>query len=118
MLIDIKTRINNITVPLRCVSAQEAAQEISANQGLLLDVREPAEVKEKPVDAATNIPRGVLEMKVLEMVKDPSQPIYVHCASGVRAKLSAEQLMLLGYEKVSVITCPVDDIAKTITEEN
>nr|WP_246223160.1 rhodanese-like domain-containing protein [Alteromonas profundi] len=95
---------------MRCVSAQEAAQEMASNKGILLDVREPSEVSEKPVEASINIPRGVLEMKMLEKTKDSSTPIYVHCASGVRAKLSGEQLMLMGYDNVSVITCPVDDI--------
>lgn len=116
MLIDIKTRIEKITVPLRLVSAQEAKQELASNNGILLDVREPAEVSEKPVEDSINIPRGVLEMKMLEKVKDPKTPIYVHCASGVRAKLSAEQLMLVGYESVSVITCPVDNIVNAMQD--
>ena len=110
MLIDVKTRLENIDVNIRTVSAKEAAEEIKTNQGLLVDVREPAEVAENHVDASLHIPRGVIEMKMLEMVKDAAKPIYLHCASGARAKLSAEQLIKMGYENVSVITCSLATI--------
>jgi len=110
MLIDIATRVKNIAFPLRCITAKEAAAEMKDNGGLLIDVREPAEVNACPVARALTFPRGVLEMKVLGSIKDATHPIYIHCASGTRAKLAAEQLLLLGYENVNVITCPVNDI--------
>ncbi len=49
-------------------------------------------------------------MKMLEQVKEAATPIYLHCASGMRAKLAAEQLINIGYENVSVITCSITDI--------
>ncbi len=107
MLIDLPTLIKNIDVEIRCATAQQAAQEIAQNGGLVVDVREPSEVECHPVDAAVNIPRGIIEMKMLERVSDPHEPIYLHCASGVRAQLAAEQLIKVGYENVTVITCPV-----------
>ena len=110
MLIDLKSRIENIEYDLRMVTAQQASQEIQQNKGLLIDVREPGEVSSQPVSAAINIPRGVLEMKMLEQVKEAATPIYLHCASGMRAKLAAEQLINIGYENVSVVTCPSTDI--------
>lgn len=110
MLIDLPTRIKNIPFPIRCVTAQQAAKEIAENSGLLIDVREPGEVEACPVNRALNFPRGVLEMRMLEAVKDPTHPLYIHCASGVRAKLAAEQLLKMGYENVNVVTCSVDDI--------
>ena len=84
MLIDIPTRLKNIEKPIRRITAKEAALEIEKNQGLLLDVREASEVAEKPVNKATAIPRGILEMKMLALVKEADRPIYIHCASGVR----------------------------------
>ena len=110
MLIDIATRLKNITLPIRRLSAQEAAKEIAQNDGLLIDVRESAEVQAMPVSGAASFPRGVLEMQMLNAVKDPKHPLYIHCASGVRATLAAEQLMLMGYENVSVVTCSVNTI--------
>ncbi len=116
MLIDIPTRLKNIEKPIRRITAKEAALEIEKNQGLLLDVREASEVAEKPVNKATAIPRGILEMKMLALVKEADRHIYIHCASGVRASLAAEQLMLMGYEQVSVVTCAVDDIIAAVTD--
>jgi len=109
MLIDMKTRIENIDVNLRTVSAEQAASECRINSGILID-GESAEVANQPVPSALHIPRGVLEMKALEQFKDASAPLYIHCASGVRAKLAAEQLIKMGYENVSVVTCPVPTI--------
>ena len=110
MLIDIKTRIENISFDIRCVTAEKASEELVHNNGALIDVRESNEAASQPVPSAHNIPRGVLEMKALEKFKDASTPLYIHCASGVRAKLAAEQLMLMGYENISVVTCPVSSI--------
>ena len=110
MLLDIKTRIENIDVNLRTVTAQQAASECRSNNGTLIDVREATEVANQPVPSALHIPRGVLEMKALEQFKDASTPLYSHCASGVRAKLAAEQLIKMGYDNVSVVTCPVPTI--------
>lgn len=110
MLIDIKTRLENIGVNLRTVTAEQAFNELENNGGTLIDVREAAEANEQPVRSALHIPRGVLEMKALEQFKDASTPLYIHCASGVRAKLAAEQLTKLGYENISVVTCSVPTI--------
>ena len=114
MLIDIKTRIENISFDIRCVTAQKASEELVHNNGTLIDVRESGEVASQPVPSALNIPRGVLEMKALERFKDASISLYIHCASGVRAKLAAEQLIQMGYEKVSVVTCPVSTINQAL----
>ena len=89
MLIDMKTRIENIDVNLRTVSAEQAASECRNNSGILIDVRESAEVANQPVPSALHIPRGVLEMKALEQFKDASAPLYIHCASGHSSKTSS-----------------------------
>ncbi len=63
------------------------------------------EVAGNPIPGSVNFPRGLLEMKMLEHCQDADTPIYVHCASGARATLAAEQLQRLGYSKVSAISC-------------
>ena len=94
------------------ITAKEAAQDISQNKGLLIDVREPAEHAATPAIGAINIPRGVLEMKMLEIEKDPKRPVYLHCASSLRAALAAEQLARIGYENINVISCKIDEVQK------
>lgn len=92
------------------VTAKQAVQELKNNNGLLIDVREPQEYQAEPAKSAINIPRGLLEMKMLEQEKDPDRPIYLHCASSLRAALAAEQLERIGYKNVKVITCDMADI--------
>lgn len=95
---------------LRCVDANTAMQEISDNGGTIVDVREPVEVAHLTAPHSVNIPRGVLEMKVGEVIPDEAHPIYLHCASGGRATLAAQQLVKMGYEQVVVVTCPADTV--------
>lgn len=95
---------------LRCVTAEQAVDELQQNDGLVIDVREPAEVEAKPTGLSVNIPRGVLEMHVPSHCPDSDSAIYLHCASGGRASLAAEQLKRMGYTNVNVITCNIDTI--------
>ncbi|TDG15389.1 rhodanese-like domain-containing protein [Seongchinamella unica] len=95
---------------LRCVDAETAMTEVNENQGTIVDVRELIEVEQLNAPHSLNIPRGILEMKITELVPDENHPLYLHCATGGRATLAAEQLKRLGYQNVSVITCPIDNV--------
>jgi rhodanese-related sulfurtransferase len=97
---------------VRCINAELAAIEREENKGLLIDVRAPAEHLIKRAAGAINIPRGLVEIKLMEMEKDPQRPIYLHCATSARAILAAEQLARVGYNNVSVITCDMDTIQR------
>ena len=97
---------------LRCLTAALAMEEAQANKGLMIDVREAGEVQANPTPASVNIPRGILEMKVIEIAPSGDHPIYLHCASGGRATLAAEQLSRMGYSAVTVITCTIDEVHK------
>ncbi|KGJ89475.1 rhodanese-like domain-containing protein [Thalassotalea sp. ND16A] len=110
MLKAIKDLIQQVAQNTRRITAAQAIAEIQQNKGLLIDVRMPAEHLAKPVMGATNIPRGVIEMTLMETEKDPKRPIYLHCATSARATLAAEQLQRVGYENVTVITCEIDKI--------
>lgn len=110
MLTPITEILAELRQKLRCIDAKSAVAELATNKGLLIDVREPAEHLIKAAIGAINIPRGLIEMKLMEVEKDPSRPIYLHCASSARALLSAEQIKRVGYENVSVISCNVDDV--------
>ncbi|GAA6153218.1 rhodanese-like domain-containing protein [Pseudoteredinibacter isoporae] len=112
MLRPIPDIIREARQDLRCLSAEDAFAEQSLNQGLIIDVREPAEVTEQPAPNSINIPRGVLEMTLSNSHPDPAQTLYIHCASGARATLAAEQLRRLGYRDVTVITCAIENVRK------
>lgn len=108
MLLTIPELIANARANLRCLDAEAAIRELQANGGTIIDVREPVELEASPAPRSINIPRGILEMKVMDVVTEANHPVYLHCASGGRAALAAEQLERLGYSNVTVITCAVE----------
>ncbi|ASM55470.1 rhodanese-like domain-containing protein [Pseudoalteromonas sp. SCSIO 43095] len=112
MLTPIPDLLKIITPNQRRIDAEQAKKELEQNKGLLIDVREPAEHATKAAIGAINIPRGLLEMKLMEIEKDAARPIYLHCASGARATLSAEALTRVGYENVTVITCKAEAVCQ------
>lgn len=95
---------------LRCVDAATALSELKENDGTIVDVRELVEVNNLAAPLSVHIPRGILEMKIAEVIPDENHPIYLHCASGGRATLAAQQLEKMGYTRVSVVTCPIDTV--------
>lgn len=91
------------------VSVDELASNL-ANDVIVIDVREAEEYQGGHIAGSTNIPRGVLEMK-LQMhpqFKDAESPldelnnhdIYLICRSGARSALAAESLQRMGFENV------------------
>ncbi len=89
------------------VSPQEA--ENAARKGdLILDVREPAELKKDGrIAGALHIPRGVLETRADATAQTAearltdlrgSGRVHVLCASGGRAALAADTLRRMGYD--------------------
>lgn len=95
---------------LNTITAADAAKKCKYDNGIIIDVREPAEFAEKAASNTINIPRGLLEMKMLQRYPDENLAIFIHCATGARATLAAEQLNRVGYKNVWVITCMLDDV--------
>ena len=74
---------------------------------LLLDVREPGEVREGHLPGALSVPRGLLEAKAdlnfphrEPKLSDRDQAIVVYCASGMRSLLAASTMMEMGFSNV------------------
>lgn len=103
--------VAEIAPTIMLLDAKTAIAQCKQNQGKIIDVREPAEVEQMPVSHSINIPRGVLEVKIAGVCANADDAIYIHCASGGRAVMSAEQLQRMGYSNVTAITCKVSDIA-------
>ena len=110
MLKTVPEMVAEARVGLRCVDAATAMEEIRSNNGTIVDVRELVEVNNLTAPRSIHIPRGILEMKIGEAIPDASHPIYLHCASGGRATLAAQQLVKMGYTQVSVVTCPANTV--------
>ncbi len=112
MLKTIPELISEVAGSVRTVDAATALRESQEKNGIIIDIRESAEVDIKTAKGTYHIPRGVLEMKLPELCPDHERPIYLHCASGGRARLAVEQLLRLGYVNVTAISCGIDDICK------
>ncbi len=112
MLTTIPELISQVKKNITRITAEQAFPLIQQENSLLIDVREPNEVEQQAVVGAVNIPRGVLEMKMLNMYPDENKQIIIHCATSARASLAAEQLQRVGYKNVVVISCKLETICE------
>jgi rhodanese-related sulfurtransferase len=111
MLKSVSELIAEVAGRVESISMEDA---LKIENVLIVDTREPPEAAQRPIACSTNIPRGVLEMKITELTQDPATPICVHCASGHRAVLAAEQLMRLGFTNVKAISSGIDHICLVV----
>ena len=72
---------------------------------LFFDRNEDTKLKD-----SVNIPRGLLEIKIIDICDKHDTPILVHCRTGGRASLSANTLQIMGYSNVHVILADYDDL--------
>tara|TARA_B100001996_G_scaffold135089_1_gene102817 strand:- start:307 stop:678 length:372 start_codon:yes stop_codon:yes gene_type:complete len=82
-----------------------SCNEFSNNKDkfFVIDVREASEIQETGmIECATNIPRGLIEMKLTpgENDLDVNTPIAVYCGGGSRASLAGKTLKDLGFKNV------------------
>ncbi|MCF2859926.1 rhodanese-like domain-containing protein [Pseudoalteromonas sp. SMS1] len=114
MLISSHSLVQSVKGSLRCIGAERAKDELTADQTVLIDVREPHEHQQQAPKNAINIPRGLIEFILPKKVPNPDAALFVHCAIGGRAVLAAEQLHRLGYTNVTVIDASVAEICDVI----
>jgi sulfur-carrier protein adenylyltransferase/sulfurtransferase len=85
---------------VREVNARESAR-LYEQGAVLVDIREQDEVDQGMIPGAVHIPRGYLEMRIEEVVRDRDAPVIVYCAGGVRSIFGVEALSELGYRDVA-----------------
>jgi rhodanese-related sulfurtransferase len=76
--------------------------------GLILDVRTPAEFEAGHVPNAVNIPHDELAGRLEELGIEKDQPIVVYCKVGGRAKKASSVLLTAGYGQVLHLTGDMD----------
>lgn len=76
------------------------AQRMLQDGARAIDIREPDEVEQGIIPGATVIPRGFLEFRIEDAVRDRDQPIVLYCAGGARSAFAAKSLQDLGYRNV------------------
>ncbi len=116
MTFSLKTEIFDLlTPPMNLVAAAKAAiEEINIEHArqlkttaLLIDVREVSEYRCGHIPGARNVPRGMLEFQIHNLVAETCddddlacRQIIVYCASGGRSALAAQCLQSMGYTSV------------------
>ena len=88
---------------IREVSPAEAVKE-QAGGAVLIDVRETEEFARAHAAGAMHLSRGVLELKIEDLVPDASTPILCYCGGGSRSALSADSLRQMGYTNVASVS--------------
>jgi rhodanese-related sulfurtransferase len=82
----------------------EASAAIGSGRGTLVDVRTPAEFREVHAQGAQLVPLDVLDRPTVEAARGANAgPVYLLCASGIRATKAAEKLRNAGLNDVVVV---------------
>ena len=96
---------------ISCIDIASAKRLYQESQNaVIIDVREANSADESKLKDATNISRGLLEMKTPKLCPDPDTLIMTHCGGGGRASLAALTLQNMGYTNVHAITAKFDDL--------
>jgi molybdopterin/thiamine biosynthesis adenylyltransferase/rhodanese-related sulfurtransferase len=86
------------------VDPERAAAEMARDAPpVLLDVRDRDEWDQGRVPGATHVSKGMLEMRIEQLVPDRARRVLLYCAGGNRSLLAAESLQRLGYRDVASI---------------
>lgn len=105
---DLSQLVTDARTRVTALAPDQVAAEVASGHGVLLDLREAAELEQHGVIAgAVHAPRGMLEFYA-----DPASPYHrsefdpgrrtiLYCASGGRSALAADTLQQLGYTDVA-----------------
>ena len=86
------------------IAPAEAAAAAASGHGILLDVRTPAEFREVHAQGAILLPLDVLSaLRVEEARAANPGPVYLLCASGIRAIKAAELLQRAGFDDLRLV---------------
>ncbi len=91
-----QTRRSNMSTK---ITPQEA-KELHDKGGFILDVREPNEFAAGHIPGAINLPLAGVENLISSVTTDKDAVLLVHCQSGRRSAIAAQNLTNLGYTKV------------------
>ncbi|MDQ1152380.1 molybdopterin/thiamine biosynthesis adenylyltransferase/rhodanese-related sulfurtransferase [Sphingobacterium zeae] len=84
------------------IEVREVIDELSKG-AVLIDIREIDEVKSGLPSQAMHITKGMLEMKIGNIVPDINSSIFLMCQSGKRSLLAAKNLIDIGYTNVKSV---------------
>lgn len=86
---------------IREISQETLKQWLAEKKEItILDIREPEDYQNGYIQGAVNVPRGLLELEIDEVVPDQDRTIVAYCGGGSRSALAAQTLQVMGYDQV------------------
>jgi rhodanese-related sulfurtransferase len=85
-------------VPFMSLSELKAQLEHRKGELIVLDVRERDAYEAGHIPGAFHLPRGQLELRVNDELKDPTRRILVYCEFGRISTLAAATLRSMGFQ--------------------
>ena len=82
------------------ISPAEASARVSRRELVLVDVREPSELRRGRIHRSLNIPLGQLRDRLHEL--DRERPVAFLCHSGARSSRASRIAIKAGYDAVNV----------------
>ncbi len=98
-MIDLNKYLSKLQEKIEVISPSIAFQNLISS-GLLIDIREVDEVKHGSPINAIRISKGMLEMKIEQVISETSLPIYLMCQSGKRSLIAATILEDMGFSQI------------------
>ncbi len=86
-------------VPFMSLAELKARTESSANEMIILDVRERDAFEQGHIPGARLLPRGQLELRVNQDLPDPTRRILVYCEFGRISTLATATLRQMGFQR-------------------
>lgn len=83
------------------ISPENTKQSIVDKAVLIIDVRTQDEYKTGHIEGSINITNTELKDKIVQIAPDKATEIILYCRSGSRSKVSANELIAMGYINVS-----------------
>jgi len=87
------------------ITADDVKKSIDSKENvILLDVRTPVEFSRGKIGGSVNLPVDDVAEKIIGIVPNKNQKIYVYCLSGLRSDVAVETMIQLDYTNVFSMT--------------
>lgn len=103
----IDTQVRLARAAVENLRPADLVAELESGDLVLVDVREPDELRSGTIEGAISVPRGVIEFAAdpdgptRRGVLDPGRRVVVYCDTGSRSALVVHTLYALGYRDVA-----------------
>ena len=100
---------------IKLIATHKALREQQNGNGIIVDVREPAEYRDGHLPNTVNIPSTQFKVAAFESLQP--QKIFLVCQSGRRASNVAKKLNEAGFEEIYVLDRHMEQIATQSTHD-